>query len=353
MHTMLGDVLKIFLPSFIAFFVGMSITPFISKHLYRQRMWKQVQREDNAVDMSQEYIRIHDEDSEKNTPRIGGIIIWSSIILATLSMVVVSIIAPEGISGTLNFLSRNQTVLPFLALVTASLVGLADDMLQIRPMQWLSAHGFSRSTFTLLVLGIGLMWGLWFFLKLGVSHIAIPFGGVLQLGVWFVPFFMIVFFGTFSTGVIDGIDGLAGGIMAIIFGGFSFIAYFQDQIDIAAFCMVVTGGILAFLWFNTPPARFYMGETGMFGLTSALTVVAFLTDKVLWLPILAFPLVITAGSSIVQIIAKKYFNKKILRVAPLHHHLQSLGWSNEKIVMRYWIVTVMLSIVGIILALIS
>ena len=116
---------------------------------------------------------------------------------------------------------------------------------------------------------------------------------------------MLVMLALFSSGVIDGIDGLSGGVMAPIFAAYAGIAFFNNQIDLAAFSATLVGGILAFLWFNVPPARFYMSETGMLGLTTTLAVIAFLTGEVLLLPLIAFPLVATTLSVIIQVASKK------------------------------------------------
>jgi phospho-N-acetylmuramoyl-pentapeptide-transferase len=116
---------------------------------------------------------------------------------------------------------------------------------------------------------------------------------------------------------------------------------------------VVAGAVLAFLWFNIPPARFYMGEVGMMPLTITLAAVAFLTDTVLLLPIIAFPLVLTSLSSAIQIISKKFFGKKVFKVAPIHHHFEALGWPSHKVTMRFWVLSVIFSIIGIILKVVS
>ena len=181
-----------------------------------------------------------------------------------------------------------------------------------------------------------------------------PFWIDIDLGMMYIPFFIIIMLGVFSTSVIDGIDGLSGGVMATIFTAYSVIAFVQNQIDISALCAVIAGGTLAFLWYNVPPARFYMSETGMLGLTVTLAVIAFLTDTVLLLPIIAFPLMITSLSVIIQMVSYKHFNKhRVFRVAPLHHHFEAIGWSKEKVVMRYWIISVVFAIMGVILALVS
>jgi phospho-N-acetylmuramoyl-pentapeptide-transferase len=202
------------------------------------------------------------------------------------------------------------------------------------------------------VIIIGAIGAWWFFFKLGMISIMVPFVGEIVLGWLFVPFFIITMLAVFSGGIIDGIDGLAGGIMASVFAAYAGIAFFQNQIDIATFCAVVAGGILAFLWFNIPPARFYMGETGILGLTTTITVVAFLTDAVVVLPIIALPLFAASGSAIIQMIARKYFKKKVFKIAPIHHHFEAIGWPSYKVTMRFWVISVVFAIIGMVIALI-
>ena len=131
-----------------------------------------------------------------------------------------------------------------------------------------------------------------------------------------------------------------------MFGAFAIIAFANQQYDLAAFCAVIVGANLAFLWFNIPPARFYMGETGTIGLTATLAVVAFLTDSLLVLPIIGGLLVLEAGSAIVQITSKKLFKRKVFLCAPIHHHLEAKGWGRDKIVMRFWIIGIILAVIG-------
>jgi phospho-N-acetylmuramoyl-pentapeptide-transferase len=152
---------------------------------------------------------------------------------------------------------------------------------------------------------------------------------------------------TYSGGVIDGLDGLAGGSFASIFAAFAGIALFTGQINLAAFCAVILGALLAFLWFNIPPARFYMGEIGTMGLTAVLTVVAFMTNSVLVLPIIGFLLVIESGSVILQLLSKKFRHKKILLAAPIHHHFEAKGWPAYKVTMRFWVIGVVAAILGL------
>ena len=193
--------------------------------------------------------------------------------------------------------------------------------------------------------------------KFNVVYINIPFTDAIYLGPLVVPFFILVSLSLYASGVIDGIDGLSGGVFASIFASYTIIAFAQNQIDLAAFCAATVGGLLAFLWFNIPPARFYMSDTGTMGLTLALGSIAFMTDSlgggvgVSVLPIIGALLVVTVASNIIQVISKRFFGKKVFRVAPLHHHFEAIGWPGYKVVMRYWVLSVVFAFAGVIIAL--
>ncbi len=349
------DVLKVVIPSVLTFFIGVTITPFFTDLFYKYKMWKKNPRIQNADGVSADFSNVHNTSEEISTPRTGGVIIWVSVLLSVVTIYLLSLIVPSELTEKLNFFSRSQTYIPLGTLILASLIGLADDFLQIFGKgSYAMDPLIYRKIKIVLVTIIGLLIAFWFYDKLEISSLHIPFDGELHLGLWFIPFFVIVMLAVFSTSVIDGMDGLAGGIMSIIYLAYSVIAFSHQQIDISAFCAVISGAILAFLWFNIPPARFYMGETGMIGLTVTLAVVAFLTDSVLVLPIIAVPLVATSLSVIIQIFSYKYFNKRrVFRVAPLHHHFEAKGWPRPKIVMRYWVITAVFAMVGVIIALIS
>jgi len=350
------DVLKVVIPSVLTFFIAVSITPVITHYLYKYKMWKKRPRKDDSVAgleaISPEFKRIQNATDEVRTPRPGGVVVWLSVLLCIAVLYLLSKFFPTSFPIDLDFFSRNQTLLLIFTLMAGSLIGLVDDLLTINAKEGIFVNGFPRVWMVVIVLLVGLVSGLWFFLKLDVSMIHIPFGGDLELGWMIIPFFLLVFFGTFSSGVIDGIDGLAAGVMSTIFTAFGIIAFFQNQIDIAAFCVAITGALLAFLWFNIPPARFYLGETGMLGLVFTLPIIAFLTNQILVFPVIASLLVITALSSFIQITSKKIWGPqgKVFRVAPLHHHFEAIGWSKEKVVMRYWVVGVVSSIIGVIVA---
>jgi phospho-N-acetylmuramoyl-pentapeptide-transferase len=346
------DIIKVIVPSVITFFLGILITPFFTNIFYKYKMWKKSSRSESGT--TEDFQKVHDTKSEVSTPRVGGIIIWVSVLLTIGLIYLLSLIFPTELTQKLNFLSRNQTLIPVATLILASLIGLVDDLLQIFGKGTYSKDDIIyRKIKIIAVTLIGFAISLWFYYKIDVSYIHLPFLGDWNIGLWFIPAFIIVTLAVFSSGVIDGIDGLSGGVMTTIFTAYSIIAFANNQIDISALCAVIAGGTLAFLWFNIPPARFYMGETGILGLTVTLAVIAFLTNSVMLLPIIALPLVITSASVIIQMISRKYFGKKVFRVAPIHHHFEAIGWSKEKVVMRYWIVSVIFAITGVIIALVS
>ncbi len=347
---MINSVTKVFISFFLTFSVGILISPTITNYLYKNKMWKKrVRNEALGGGETPIFNQLHKE-KEIGTPRMGGVVIWASVLITIFIIYLLSEIFPYVAIQKINFLSKNQTWLTLFALVSASLVGLIDDILQVRGGGGYIAGGLALSKRIAFVLFIGLIGGYWFYFKLGVSSVSIPFAGETILGFWFIPLFMLVMLATFSGGVIDGLDGLAGGIMAVIFSAYGVIAFFQNQIDLATFCGAIVGGILAFLWFNIPPARFYMSETGMLGLTVTLSVIAFLTDSVVVLPVIAMPLMATSASVIIQYLSKKIIGKKIFLVAPLHHHFEAIGWPPYKVTMRYWIISIVFAVIGMIIS---
>ncbi|MBX4195477.1 hypothetical protein KW796_00770 [Candidatus Parcubacteria bacterium] len=350
---MIIDVVKIFIPSLFAFGFGIAITPFVSDFLVKHKLWKKksvvVATDGGTASITQ---ALH-ADEERKTPRMGGVIIWSSALLTILLFWIAGQYSGP-LFEKLNFLSRNQTWLPVFTLFIGALVGLLDDYWSVTEVYDQKAGGLSFKKRIVMVTTVAIIGAWWFYSKLEMTSIMVPFGDVWNIGWLFIPFFIIVMLGTYSGGVIDGLDGLSGGVFGIIFSTYGMIAFLQNQIDLAAFCFVLVGALLAFLWYNIPPARFFMSETGIMALTMTLAVVAFLTQQVLLLPIIAFPLVISSASSSLQLLSKRFRGgKKIFKVAPLHHHFQALGWPASTVVMRYWIIGVFCGMLGLVLVLLG
>lgn len=354
------DVIKVILPAALTFLVGIAITPHITDFLYKKEMWK---KKSGKVDLDGKdtpiFNKLHAK-KEVGTPRMGGVVIWLSAFIVISLLWILSRFSPFEIFYKLEFLSRSQTWIPLAALIIGALVGLLDDWLEIKGSRDNIAGGLSSKKRLGVVGLIGFLVSLWFFFKLDVTSIGIPFLGPVEISYLLIPLFTAVIIIIYSGGVIDGLDGLSAGVLASMFSAYGIIAFAYDQINLAAFCAAIVGALLAFLWFNIPPARFYMSETGSMALTIVLAIVAFMTDSLVdgyglfVLPIIAFPLIATAGSSFIQIMSKRLRGgKKIFLSAPLHHHFEALGWPATKVVMRYWIISIMFASVGIIIALIG
>lgn len=351
------SIIKVFIPAAAAFVIGIAFAPLLTHYLYKHHVWKKKEGKialDGTPATEFERIRqsVHN-GTETRTPRMGGILIWGTVVFVTVGIWILAKVFQLPFLEKLTFLTRNQTWLPLFTLVAGALVGLVNDILDIHPS---GERGIRLRTRLLFVLLISSFIGWWLYVKLGVSTIGIPGDGTLYLGALIVPLFMLVSICLYAGGVIDGIDGLAGGIFSTIFLAYAGIAYFQNQINLAAFSATLSGAILAFLWFNIPPARFWMTETGTMGLTLTLAVIAFMTDTpgggygIAALPIIAFPLVVTVLSNIIQVASKKLRGKKVFRIAPLHHHFEAIGWPSYKVTMRYWIISIVCAIVGVTVA---
>ncbi len=337
----------------LAFFVGIALTPILTHYLYKYKLWRKDARTLAPDGAPTPIFNALHKERETKAPRMGGILIWATAILVALIFRALPIFLKEPLFVKLNFLSRGQTWVPLVILFAGAMVGLLDDLLLIFQKGTYRGGGLTFTRRIFLISLIAASGAYWFYFKLSKDFIFIPGWGDFHLGIYFIPFFILVMWAVFSGGVIDGLDGLSGGVFASIFSAYAGIAFFQGQINIAAFCAVIVGAVLAFLWFNIPPARFYMSETGIMALTTTLTVVAFLTNAVFVLPIIALPLVLESLSVIVQLSSKKLFGRKVFLVAPIHHHFEALGWPPEKVVMRFWILSVVAAVLGMILHLVS
>ena len=351
------DPFKVLLPAIVSFMVGIVIAPSVMRFLTRHQIWKK-KNVTKTIDGKEATITaaLHN-DEERHLLRMGGIVVWFPVFLTALSIWAISKIHPTAFTEKLDFISRKQTWLPLMGMFVGAIVGGIDDLLVSNAFGKVGSYiggGLSFPIRLAAVASMGLFAGLWFYFKLGVASVHVPFYGPFFLGgVAFVLFFVIVTIALFSTSVIDGIDGLSGGIFSAIFSAYGAIAFVHNQIDISALCFVIAGAILAFLWFNVPPASFMMGETGIMAILLALSVIAFLTDSVLYMPIIAFPLLVTSSSVILQLSWKKIFKRKLFLVAPLHHHFEAKGWPRYRIVMRYWIVAYMCALLGVVVVLVS
>lgn len=347
-----STLLTVLMPALMSFTIGIIITPIVTYFLYKHKVWK---KQGGKVAMggheATEFNRLKG-DGETKTPRMGGIIIWMSVFLTIIITYLLANIFPNTFFEKFNYLSRSQTLIPVAALMIGAMLGFLNDFYDVSK----GGQGLRLSVRLGFITALATVLGWWFYAKLGITEISIPFDGTLELGVLIIPFFVLLTIALYASGVIDGIDGLSGGVFASIFGAYAGIAVIQSQFGLATFCATVVGGILAFLWFNIPPARFWMTETGSMALTLALATVVFMTDKlgdgngIALLPIVGLPLIATVASNVIQLAYRKSTGKKFFRIAPIHHHFEAIGWPSYKVTMRYWIISIICAVAGVIIA---
>lgn len=334
LESMTADLIHVFLLSIGAFLFAMFLTPIYTFFAYRYKFWKQQRSTSTDGKKLEVFTKLHAAKFRRNIPTMAGIIGVFSIAAITL----------------LFNLDRAETYLPLAALVGGGIVGLIDDIINVRGLGGGVGGLRSGMKFTMITL-IGVVLGWFFYAKLGIDSFHVPFVGEVAIGWLIVPLFT---FAVVATGnavnISDGLDGLAGGLLAISFSTFGVIALLQGNSMMAGFCFTVVGALLSYLWFNIYPARFFMGDVGSFAFGVALGVVAMLTDTLLLLPVIGLVFVLEAGSSLIQILSKKFFKKKIFISAPVHHHLEAIGWPETKVTMRFWVIGCVVAFTGFVLA---
>ncbi len=321
--------------SMSGFLLATFLTPIYTHFAYKYKFWKKQKKTTLTGDALPVMTKLHAKKFKRAFLTMAGII---GVVTVTIVTVVCN-------------LNREQTWLPLLGFVGGSVVGLIDDLINVFG-SGKGAAGLRAPVKFAMITGLGLFLGWWFAVKLGWTEIAVPFLGDAQVGV--IGMILIFAFAVVATSnavnISDGLDGLAGGLAMLAYGAYGVIAFLQGQWMLTAFCLTVVGWLLSYIWFNVPPARFMMGDTGSFAIGAGLGVVAMMTDAFFLLPIIGALFVVEAGSSLIQIFWKKVFKKKLFISAPIHHHLEAKGWNEAKIVMRFWVIAGMFAIIGVFLA---
>lgn len=282
---------------------------------------------------------------KKNTPTMGGVLIWSSIIIVALT----SLILQKFGYIQFSLINRNETYLPLFTLFSFGLLGLVDDIFNVKKIGKVKGIRSLPKLFWMIVLsGLG-AW--WFYSKLGYSSITL-LGQTFELGIFYIPLFIFFVTGfANAVNITDGLDGLAAGLSIISFISLGFIALLNGQMLLATLCATLSGAIAGFLWNNIPPAKFFMGDTGALALGATMAVIAFMINQIILLLFIGFVFVIEVLSVIIQLTSKKIRGKKVFHIAPIHHHFEYIGWPEFKVTMRFWTIGVFSSLLGIILTL--
>ncbi len=346
---LMADRIFILSSLILSFSLTFLMMPYGISLLVRYKMGKQI-REEALIGKAEEFSRLH--QGKTGTPTMGGAMIIISVLIITLLSIWVQYMGPWmesilGFSFKYSLWNRNETYIVLFTLVSVGCIGFIDDYLNIRGIgrtKWLSA----RIKMILLIL-FWLVWAYWFYGKLGYSSIHIPLFGAVSIGYLYIPLFIFVLVATAnSVNITDGLDGLAGGLLLFCYTIYAVIAYTKGLFILTAFCLIIVGALIAFLWFNIKPAKVFLGDVGSLSLGATLAVIAFMTDTLLVLLIAGGIFIFETLSVIVQLLSKKYRNgKKIFRIAPFHHHLEAIGWKEETIVMRFWLIGMILSVTAL------
>ncbi len=335
-------LIKIFSLATIAFVVAISLTPLFTNFVFKHKFGKKIRADGDTP----YFTKMHEKKA--GTPTMGGILIW----LTTMGMAAVfwfldRVMHWDFFHG-LNFLTRQQTLLPLGALFATALLGLFDDYLGVKGIGGGKGGGLRMRYRLLFYTFVAVVGAYWFYYKLQFDILHIPGFGNFAIGAWYIPLFIFVVIATsFSVNQTDGLDGLAGGVLGIAFLSYGLIALLQGRFELAALAGVISGSLLAFLWFNIFPARFFMGDTGAMSLGTVLAVIAFLTNSVMVLPLIGLVLVLESGSTLLQYFWRKVLGIKLLLSSPIHHHFEARGWPETKVTMRFWVIAVVGALIGV------
>jgi len=342
------ETVRIMVLTTVAFLVALAVTPVWTKFLAKKQFKKQIREAGTAP----VFYGLHGKKA--GTPTGGGVIIWSTV----LGLALVFWISAQLMGGAwsyLNFVNRAETYLPIAALAIAAVLGLVDDWFGIMKIGGASGGGLKIRHKSLIYLTIAAIGAWWFYFKLGFDAINVPFAGSFHIGLWYIPIFIfIVFASAFSANETDGLDGLLGGVSLFAFISLVTVAFVLHRYDLAAFGGIMVGALLAFLWYNVFPARFFMGDTGSMSLGVVIGVIAMLTNTTLILPFFTIILVIESLSVIIQITSKKLrHGKKVFLSTPIHHHFEALGWPESQVTMRFWIISAVSCALGLVIFFLS
>ena len=284
------------------------------------------------------------------TPTMGGLMIVVPVLLITLALNIYNLVGQTVIGLSI--------LVPLGVMLAFAVLGAIDDIAGVRGMR--RGEGFSARQKIVWEIGITLAIALVLHFGLDLRSVAVPgIAAKIDIGVYYVPIAMFVIL-SFSNAanLTDGLDGLAGIIMASAFVGYGVIAFLQGQVYLVGFCFTVVGACFAFLWYNAHPAQMFMGDTGSLALGATLGTVALMTGQWLLLPIVALVPVAETLSVVIQVAYFKYTKRRngqgrrVFKMTPLHHHFELLGWSETQVVQRFWLVQLMAVMAGVALALI-
>ncbi len=341
MHSYLIEIFSFGILSFIVWF---TIAPFYISLLKKAKLWKQI-RENATIWKATEFFKLH--KNKVWTPTMW----WTIILWTTFLMVLLSIILQWLWLIWNSLLNKKETYLILFTLFTVWTLGAIDDFMNIKwiwKTKWLSAR---FKIFWLLLFAI--LWSLWFYFKLDWANkdLIIPFiQQWIHIWIWFIPLFIFVIIASAnSVNITDWLDWLAWWLLLFAYAVYTYITFEQGLFLLSALCATIVWALIAFLWFNIKPAKIYMWDMGSLSLWAALWIIAMITNTLFVLLIVWAIFIFETISVIIQLTSKKLRKwKKIFKIAPFHHHLEAIWWTEETVVFRLWLIWIIFSIFGII-----
>lgn len=341
---MIAEGIRIITVTTLAFLAALIVTPLWLKILEQWGFGKNIRSTEGTPVFSQ----LHQKKA--GTLNGGGVIIWGTVTVIALLLWALGSLLPDGIFGYLSFVTRAETYLPLAALVLAGTLGFLDDWFAARKRGGGQGGGLTVKHKIAIYTVLAALGAWWFYIRLGFDVIQVPFLGSFAIGWWYVPIFMFILIASaFSANETDGLDGLLGGTSLFTILALTGVAFAIGRYDLSVFGGAMIGALLAFLWYNIYPARFFMGDTGSMAIGITIGTIAMLTNTALFLPLFALILVLESLSVIVQVFSKKVFKRKVFRSAPIHHHFEALGWPESQVTMRFWIIAAVGSVLGLLL----
>lgn len=316
------------------------MVPFIDLLFYLKRRFQKSVATKTGSDTP-----IHDRlmKGDEATPSGGGILLVAVVALLSIAYALID----RGV----NLISLGVVL---FTLLSFGGMGLIDDIKAIFIKRKGKFLGLGRRGMFLIQFFLAFIIASSLYFFIGLNNLYIPILGNFIIGAWYIPLaaFVIVSFSN-AYNISDGLDGLSVGLLIICL--FAFLALASQSLDLtlASFIGIWIGALFAYLYFNVWPARIFLGDAGAFGFGATLAVVGLLTGKVLAVAIIGGVYVIIVTSSLIQIISKKFFGRKIFPLAPIHMYFKYIGWEEPKIVARFWLVGALLAIFGLWMALLS
>jgi len=337
-----SNLIAIFAFWLATFVLAFSITPYYIKILKEAKLWKQI-RENALSGKATEFFKLHKDKA--GTPTMwAGVILWSIFFMVILSI----ILQWTGIINNSLF-SRNETYLSLFTLWTVWLLWAIDDFMNIK---WIGKTKWLSAKFKMFWLTVfATLWAFWFYYKLGwdVKHMLNTPFGMLDIWIFFIPVFIFMMIGfSNSVNITDWLDWLAWWLLLFAYTVYWYITFDQQMFLLSALCFSIVWALLAFLWFNIKPAKFYMGDMWSLALWANLAIIAMLTNTIFVLFIVGAIFIFETLSVTIQLTSKKLRKwKKIFKIAPFHHHLEAIGWKEETVVFRLWILGLIFAIFGV------